>query len=63
MKIMLTDKEEFKQRMRNLDAEEKKIVVKVIPNDLLLEELNKRLTSATDMIKQTREILKIQETE
>lgn len=60
---MLTDKEEFKQRMRNLDAEEKKIVVKVIPNDLLLEELNKRLTSATDMIKQTREILKIQETE
>lgn len=63
MKIMLTDKEEFKQRMRNLDDEEKKIVVKVIPNDLLLEELNKRLTSATDMIKQTREILKIQETE
>ena len=60
---MLTDKEEFKQRMRNLDDEEKKIVVKVIPNDLLLEELNKRLTSATDMIKQTREILKIQETE
>ena len=60
---LLNDREEFKQRMRNLDAEEKKIVVKVIPNDLLLEELGRRLTSNTDRLNQIRDILKIQETE
>ena len=60
---LLNDREEFKQRMRNLDAEEKKIVVKVIPNDLLLDELGRRLTSNTDRLNQIRDILKIQETE
>ena len=59
----ITDKEEFKQRMNNLNAEEKKIVVKVIPNDLLIEELGIRLTSTTDRLNQIRDILKIQETE
>ena len=59
---LLNDREEFKQRMRNLDAEEKKIVVKVIPNDLLLEELGRRLTSNTDRLNQIREVLKVQET-
>ena len=58
---LLNDREEFKQRIENLDAEEKKIVVKVIPNELLLEELTKRLTSATETLKQIRELLKIQE--
>ena len=58
-----TDREEFKQRVRNFDAEEKKIVVKVIPNDLLLEELGRRLTSNTDRLNQIREVLKVQETE
>ena len=56
-----TDREEFKQRMRNLDAEEKKIVVKVISNDVLVEELGRRLTSTIDTLNQIREILKIQE--
>ena len=60
---LLNDREEFKQRMRNLDADEKKIVVKVIPNDLLLEELGRRLTSNTDRLNQIREVLKVQETE
>ena len=60
---LLNDREEFKQRMRNLDAEEKKIVVKVIPNDLLLDELGRRLTSNTDRLNQIREVLKVQETE
>ena len=59
----ITDKEEFKQRMNNLNAEEKKIVVKVIPNDLLIEELGIRLTSTTDRLNQIRDIFKIQETE
>ena len=59
---LLNDREEFKQRMRNLDAEDKKIVVKVIPNDLLLEELWRRLTSNTDRLNQIREVLKVQET-
>ena len=56
-----TDREEFKQRMSNLDDEEKEIVVKIIPNDLLVEELWKRLTSTTDRLDQIREVLKIQE--
>lgn len=60
---LLNDREEFKQRMRNLDAEEKKIAVNVIPNELLLEELTKRLTSATETVMQMRELLKVQETE
>lgn len=57
----ITDKEEFKQRMSNLDAEEKKIVVKVIPDDLLLEELGRRLASSTDTLNQIKNVLKIQE--
>ena len=56
-----TDKEEFKQRMRNLDADEKKIVIKFIPNDMLIEELGRRLTSNTDRLNQIKDILKIQE--
>lgn len=59
----LTDREEFKQRMRNLDAEEKKIVVKFIPNDMMIEELDRRITSLTDRLNKIKEILKIQETE
>ena len=59
----LRDKEEFKQRMRNLDVEEKKIVVKVIPNEMLVEELNRRLTDMTTRINQVKDILKVKETE
>lgn len=58
-----TDREEFRQRMRNLDAEEKKIVVNYLPNDLLVEELNRRLTVMTDKISQIKEVLRVQETE
>lgn len=58
-----TDREEFKQRMRNLDAEEKKIVVNYLSNDLLVEELNRRLTVMTDKISQIKEVLRVQETE
>ena len=58
-----TDREEFRQRMRNLDAEEKKIVVNYLSNDLLVEELNRRLTVMTDKISQIKEILRVQETE
>ena len=57
----LRDKEEFKQRMRNLDVEEKKIVVKVIPNDVLVEELERRLTDMTNRINQVKDILKVKE--
>ena len=58
-----TDREEFKQRMRNLDAEEKKIVVNYLPNELLVEELNRRLTIMADKISQIKEVLRVQETE
>ena len=58
-----TDREEFKQRMKNLDAEEKGIVVKTISNEMLVEELNRRLTVMTDKIYQVKEIFNIKETE
>lgn len=58
---LLNDREEFKQRMKNLDAEEKKIVSKVIPNDVLIEELGRRLTTSIDKLNQIRDILKVQE--
>ena len=58
-----TDKVEFAQRMKNLDAEEKEIVVKTIPNSMLLEELGRRLNIMSDKISQVREIFSIKETE
>lgn len=58
-----TDKLEFAQRMKNLDAEEKAIVVKTIPNEMLVEELGRRLTVMTDKISQVREIFSIKETD
>ena len=58
-----SDREEFKQRMRNLDDEEKGIVVKTIPNEMLVEELGRRLTVMTDKIGQVREIFSIKETD
>lgn len=61
--MSLTDREEFKQRMRNLDAEEKEIVVKTIPNEMLVDELNRRLTVMSDKISQVIDIFSIKETE
>ena len=59
----MEDREEFKQRMKNLDIEEKGIVVKTIPNEMLVEELNRRLTVMTDKISQVRDIFSIKEVE
>lgn len=61
--MSLTDREEFKQRMKNLDAEEKEIVVKTIPNEMLVEELKRRLTVMSDKISQVIDIFNIKETE
>ena len=58
-----TDKVEFAQRMKNLDVEEKAIVVKTIPNNMLVEELNRRLTVMSDKINQVIDIFSIKETE
>ena len=63
LKMGNSDREEFKQRMRNLDDEEKGIVVKTIPNEMLVEELGRRLTVMTDKIGQVREIFSIKETD
>lgn len=56
--MSLTDREEFKQRMENLDDEEKRIVVKTIPDELLLKELETRLSDMTNTINQMRNVLK-----
>ena len=61
--MSLTDREEFKQRMKNLDAEEKEIVVKTIPNEMLVDELKRRLTVMSDKISQVIDIFNIKETE
>ena len=58
-----TDKLELAQRMKNLDAEEKEIVVKTIPNKMLVEELERRLTVMSDKISQVMDIFNIKETE
>ena len=58
-----TDKLEFAQRMKNLDAEEKEIVVKTIPNNMLVEELARRLNIMSDKISQVMDIFSIKETE
>ena len=61
--MSLTDREEFKQRMKNLDAEEKEIIVKTIPNEMLVDELKRRLNIMSDKISQVMDIFNIKETE
>ena len=58
-----TDREEFKQRMKNLDNEEKAIVVKTISNEMLVEEVGRRLTVMTDKMNQVKEIFSIKDVE
>ncbi len=52
----LKDKEEFKQRMEALTSEEKEIVVKVIPDKLLIKELELRLIDMANTINQVKNI-------
>lgn len=59
----LIDREEFASRMKNLDDEEKSIVVKTIPDEMLLEELNRRLKNMKDRINKVKEIFNVQEIE
>lgn len=56
-----TDREEFKQRMKNLDAEEQKIVIKLIPDEILVEELGRRLTCNSEKINQIKDIINVPE--
>ena len=53
--------EELKQRMKALTDEEKEEMAKTLPNEILVAELNRRLTSMTDNINMVRDILKVQE--
>lgn len=59
----LNDREEFKQRMENLDAEEMKVVVKVITDEMLVDELKRRLLFMSDKLNQIKEVLNVQEIE
>lgn len=49
--------EEFTQRMKALSVEEQEIALKTMSNDMLVAELNRRLTTMTDSIDKVREIL------
>lgn len=53
------EREEFKQKVRAFNDEEKEIVLKNISNEMLVSEVNKRLTAMTDKINMVRDILKI----
>lgn len=50
--------EEFKQRITALTDEEKDVVVKMLPNEILVGELNRRLTGMTDKMTLIKDILK-----
>lgn len=49
--------EEFKQRMGALTDEEKEQVAKMLPNEVLVEELNRRLTSMAEKMNSIKGIL------
>ena len=49
--------EEFKQRMTALTDEEKEEVVKMLPNEILVGELNRRLTGMSDKMTLIKDIL------
>lgn len=49
--------EEFKQRMAALTDDEKEVVVKMLSNEILVGELNRRLTGMTDKITLIKDIL------
>lgn len=51
------EKEEFTQRMKALGEEEKQIALKTISNDMLVAELNRRLSTMSDSIDKVRAIL------
>lgn len=55
------EREEFKQIVRNYTEEERAIIVKTLSNNLLLEELTRRLISSTDKLKGIRDILRLEE--
>ena len=52
------EKDEFTQRMKALSLEEKEIVIKTLSNEMLIDELNRRLSTMTDNINMVRDILK-----
>ena len=51
--------DEFTQRMKALSDEEKEIALKLMTNDMLIAELNRRLSTMTDNINMVRDILKV----
>lgn len=55
------EREEFKQTVRNFNEEERVIVIKTLSNNLLLEELSRRLLNSTDKLKGIRDILRMEE--
>ena len=49
--------EEFKQRIAALTDDEKEVVVKMLSNEILVGELNRRLTGMTDKMTLIKDIL------
>lgn len=50
---------EMKDRAKGMSEEDKQIVIKTVSNEMLIQEVNKRLTTMTDKFNQVREILKV----
>lgn len=57
------EREEFKNTVKNFDEEERSILVRTLPNELLIRELERRLYLFSDKFTQIRDILKVQEVE
>lgn len=51
------EREEFTQRMKALDYEERQIALKTMSNDMLVAELDRRLSVMSDNIDKVRAIL------
>lgn len=57
------EREQLKNRTKNFTIEELQLIVKLIPNTILLEEISRRLIKSTDDLKGIREILRVKEGE
>lgn len=57
------EREEFTQRMKALDYEEKQIALKTMSNDMLVAELNRRLSTMSENIYKVMEILSYKDEE
>lgn len=60
-KMLEIERQELKNRAKAFSEEEQKIVVGLLPNDVLTDELCRRLGTMANMIKSVREAMRVEE--